>query len=93
MKRIALPLSIAIISAHWIYSFSTALFRTGEPFRPTGVSWLALYVCVKTVIVVAVIGPLLLANGERFASLGFSIGDLRAAPWCEESSSRSPFLS
>jgi len=79
MKRIALPVSIAIILAHWLYSAGANLVRTGETIRPTSVSQLALFVCVKAAVVVGVIWPLLRANGERFADLGFGMRFLRLA--------------
>jgi uncharacterized protein len=79
LKRIALPLSIVVILAYWLYSAGMALFRSGEPFAPTGVVPLALFVCVKTAIVVGVIVPLLRANGERLADLGFGLRAVRLA--------------
>jgi membrane protease YdiL (CAAX protease family) len=79
MTRIALPLSIAVIVTYWIYSIGLHLIRFGEPVAVTGVSQLALYVCVKTVIVLGVVWPLLRANGERLADLGFGWGALRRA--------------
>jgi uncharacterized protein len=71
MSRIALPLSIAVILAYWISSTGSYLLGSGKAFTPTRVSGLALFVCLKTTIVVAIIWPLLRVNGERFADLGF----------------------
>jgi membrane protease YdiL (CAAX protease family) len=79
MKRIALSLSIGIILAYWLYSAGIALFRSGEPFAPAGVGQLALFVCVKTAVVVGVIVPLLRMNGERLTDLGFDLRALRLA--------------
>lgn len=80
MKRIALPLSIGVILAYWLCSAWVVFFRSGEAVVPTSVSHLVLFVCVKTVVVVVgVIWPLLGANGERLANLGFGLRDLRRA--------------
>ena len=82
MRRIALPLSMAVIVAYWLCSLGVHLCRTGEGTAPTSVSWLALYVCAKTAVVVAVVVPLLRANGERLADLGFGPRQLRGALLC-----------
>jgi len=79
MARIALPLSVAVIVAYWLYSFGAHLLRSGEAVQPTSVSQLALYVCIKTAVVVGVVWPLLRANGERLADLGFGWHALRRA--------------
>jgi membrane protease YdiL (CAAX protease family) len=79
MKRIALPLSVGLILAYWLYSFGGYLLRSGESTTPASVSWLALYVCVKTAVVVVVVVPLLRANGERLADLGFGVTAVRGA--------------
>jgi membrane protease YdiL (CAAX protease family) len=79
MKRIALPLSLAVIVAYWLYSFGGHLFRPGEGTMPSSVAWLALYVCLKSAIVLGVIMPLLRANGERLAELGIAWSDFRGA--------------
>jgi uncharacterized protein len=79
MKRIALPLSVAVVVAYWLYTFGAHLLRSGEALQPTSVSQLALYVCVKTAVVVGVVWPLLRANGERLANLGFGWHALRRA--------------
>lgn len=79
MKRIALPLSIAVILAYWLYSAGAYFLRSGEASQPTSVSQLALVVCVKTAVGVGVIWPLLRANGERLAGLGFGPRVLRLA--------------
>jgi membrane protease YdiL (CAAX protease family) len=72
MKRIGLRLSIGLILVSWLLSAVLYLMRSGEPVMPSGVGQLALFVCVKTAIVLAVIVSLLRANGERLADLGFS---------------------
>ena len=79
MKRIALPLSIAVILTSWLYSAAIALVPSGQPFAPTSVGQLALFVCLKTAIAVGVIVPLLWANGESLADLGFGLRALRLA--------------
>jgi membrane protease YdiL (CAAX protease family) len=79
MKRIALPLSIAVILVHWLLSAGLHLFRTGETVTPTGIGQLAVFVCVKTAVVLAVVVPLLRANRECLADLGFSWGALGRA--------------
>jgi hypothetical protein len=79
MKRIALPLSSAIIVAYWLYSAGAAFWRSGEAGWPNSVSQLALFVCFKTAVVVGIVWLLLRANGERFADLGFGLRVLRRA--------------
>jgi membrane protease YdiL (CAAX protease family) len=73
MKRIASLLSIAVILIYWLYSAGAVFLRAGEAGQPNSVSQLALFVCIKTVIVVGVIWPLLRVSGERFADLGFGL--------------------
>ncbi len=79
MRRIALPLSVAVILAYWLYSVAAHLFRSGEGTKAPSVAWLALYVCVKTAVVLGLTVPLLRANGERLADLGLRARDFRAA--------------
>jgi membrane protease YdiL (CAAX protease family) len=73
MKRIALLLSIGIILTYWLYSIGIVFLRSSEAGQPHSVSQLALFVCLKTLVVVGVVWPLLRASGERFADLGFGL--------------------
>ena len=73
MKRFALPLSMTIILAYWLYSIGAVFLRSGEGGQPNSVSQLALFVGLKTVVVVGVVWPLLRASGERLADLGFGL--------------------
>ena len=58
-----------IILANWLYSAWADFLRPGEVGRPNSVSQLALFVCLKTAVVVGVVWPLLRANGKRLADL------------------------
>lgn len=79
-KRLALPVSLVLIVASWGTSIWTQLLRAGGPATvPDSVGALAVYVCLKTALAVAVIGALLYANEERFAGLGFTSPSLKAA--------------
>jgi membrane protease YdiL (CAAX protease family) len=73
MKRFALPLSIAVILAYWLYSIGVVFLRSSEAGQPNSVSQLALFVCLKTAVVVGIVWPLLRANGERLTDLGFGL--------------------
>ena len=79
-KRFALPMSLLLIVAFWSTSIWTQLLRSSGPASlPASVGMLAVYVFVKTVLAVAIVGALLYANDERFASLGVAGPFLKAA--------------
>ena len=78
-KRFALPVSLLLIGAYWAVSTWATLFRVGGAALPGSVGVIALYVCVKTVLAVAVIWTLLQANEERFLGLGLTGPSLKAA--------------
>jgi uncharacterized protein len=77
--RIALAVSVAVVLAYWVGSTAWVLLRPGGPTVPPSVAWLALYVCVRTAVVVAVVWPLLRASGELPTDLGLTLPALRRA--------------
>ena len=52
MRRHALPLTIAIVVAYWIYSIWTHLLRPGAGHMPDSVRAIAVFVCIRVVIAV-----------------------------------------
>jgi uncharacterized protein len=79
MKRFALPVSVLVVVAYWAASTWATLLRPGGAALPGGVLAIALYVCVKTALVLAVVCTLLYANDERLADLGFTGSTIKAA--------------
>jgi membrane protease YdiL (CAAX protease family) len=79
MKRLALPISIAVILAHWLYEAAALFVRQGGAPLPDSVVKLALFVCAKTAVLLAVVWPLLRAGGEHFSDLGIGLQPLRHA--------------
>lgn len=69
-KRFALPVSVVVIVAYWTTSTWIQLARSSAGTRPGSVGFIALFVCFKTAIVLAVVLALLRANGESLGSLG-----------------------
>lgn len=79
MRRVALPLSIAVIVAYWSYAATWATLHWDEEVLPDTVAALALYAGIKAAVAVGVVWLLLRANGEGFANLGFGLAALRQA--------------
>ncbi len=79
MKRVALPLSIAVVLAYWLWSIGWRLLSPGGVVTPPDVTSLAVFVCVKTAVAFGIIAFLLRANAERLADLGCRPRDLRGA--------------
>lgn len=79
MPRISPKFSIAVIVTYWVSSMASHLLRFSAGVRPTTVSQIAVFVSVKTLVVLGIVWPLLRANGERFADLGFARQALRHA--------------
>jgi uncharacterized protein len=73
-------MSLFFIVAYWAASTWAQLFRSeGAGTMPRSVGALAIYVCVKTALTVAIIWTLLRANDERFRDLGLTGLSVRAA--------------
>lgn len=79
LKRSALPVSVLVITAYWVAASWAQLSRTGGVAMPGSVWVIAVFVCVKTALAVAVVWMLLRANEERLADLGFTGPSIKAA--------------
>ena len=78
-KRFALPVSVLLIVAYWAASAWAQLSRAGGGSLPGSVRAIAVFVCLKTAVAVAVVWTLLRANEERLADLRFTGPSLKAA--------------
>ncbi len=68
--RTALYLSVALILLYWAILIAKLLARPSSPAAPESVQQLAVYVCLKTALVVAIVCALMRASGERLAVWG-----------------------
>lgn len=78
-RRFALPVSVLLVVAYWATSTWATLLRPGGAALPGSVRAIAVYVCIKTALALAVVWTLLRATEEHLASLGFTVSRLRGA--------------
>lgn len=78
-KAWALPASVCLVGVSWGYSAYTHLFKPGGNTAPPSVRALAAFVAVKALLILAIVVPLLRANGESLADLGLTRGAFRGA--------------
>jgi membrane protease YdiL (CAAX protease family) len=79
MKKTVSSLSVGVVILFWIYSLGSQILFPSYTQNVTSVKRLALIVAIKTAVALGVIVPLLRANGERIADLGFTRHDFRRA--------------
>jgi len=70
----ALQVSVAIVVLYWAFYAAKQLLRAHH--MPAGVGAIAIDVCIRTVVVVALTWLLLRATGESFGDLGMAPGPI-----------------
>ena len=78
-QRFFLLLSVAIIAAHWSWSFADWA-RSPPPIGNAGsIHDVGVFICMLTIVETPVLWGLLRGSGESFRSLGFGTRDIAVA--------------